>query len=154
MSASNVIATWNFSIITGDWKKFHIYNHRVLVLDKASYYNAQLSPVPVLNSRESSLAEDNVHAGFIPTEYNKWFRARQLRRCKSIAEQSRNILPLTAYHKEMGLSEWLWVTVKNFVARRDLTFKMNRVIIVVGRIFSFIWTRRLWTKISWLLGSV
>jgi hypothetical protein len=57
---------------------------------------------------------------------------------KVLTEQSHNILPLTLYHKEIDLGEWLWETVKNFFAGRNLIFKMNHVIKFVDGIFPFI----------------
>ena len=111
----------------------------VLVLDNASYHNIQLNPAPTSNSLKADmqkwLQDKGIH--FPPyftkpelyelvNNYKPKFITYQID--SILSEHGHSVVRLPPYHPELNAIEGIWALVKNWIASRNVTFKMNDVL--------------------------
>lgn len=110
----------------------------VLVVDNASYHNVKLEKDPNSNTRKSDmvqwLVERNIShdPAITKPELYEIIKAHKTANPKYkldtlLWEKGHNVLRLPPYHPELNPIEKIWATVKNWVAARNVTFKLADV---------------------------
>lgn len=111
----------------------------VLVIDNAPYHNNQLNKPPNSNSTRNTIKTWLLERGIPfhdtmlkPDLYNLVKANKPTHRIYKIdallAEHSHSVLRLPPYHPELNPIELIWATVKNWVAEKNVTFKINDII--------------------------
>ncbi|XP_046684781.1 uncharacterized protein LOC124370533 [Homalodisca vitripennis] len=128
----------------------------VLVIDNASYHNKQLNPAPTSNSKKAEiiqwLVNHNIpfHDKMLKTELyqivklnknpHKMFEIDSI-----LAEHGHSALRLPPYHPDLNPIEMIWSLIKNHVALKNTTFKLNDCIKLVREKVQDI-TKEEWAK--------
>lgn len=117
----------------------------VIVIDNAPYHNTQVNRPPNSNSRRadmiswlqnhlpaetfentdfSSMRNPDIYGMIVPLKPNHLsYKIDGI-----VQEHHHTILRLPPYHPELNPIELIWATVKNWVAEKNVTFKMDDVI--------------------------
>lgn len=115
----------------------------VLVIDNASYHNKQLNPAPTGNSKKADMINWLVthsipfHDTMLKTELYELIKAnknphKMYRIDALLAEYGHSILRLPPYHPDLNPIEMIWALIKNHVALKNTTFKLNDCIGLVN----------------------
>lgn len=110
----------------------------VLVVDNASYHNVRIEKDPTSNTRKNDmikwLVERNIahDSAITKPELYEIIKAHKTAYPKYkldtlLSEKGHSVLRLPPYHPELNPIEKIWATVKNWVAARNVTFKMTDV---------------------------
>lgn len=127
----------------------------VLVLDNASYHNVKVQNDPTSATRKAEMVEwlmtRNIYfeSGLTKPELYEIIKknkteAPQFKLDKLLASGGHSALRLPPYHPEFNPIEKIWAIVKNWVAARNVTFKLNDVEALAREKFSSI-TCEEWT---------
>ena len=116
----------------------HLPPKSVLIIDNAPYHNLQVDKCPTQASRKADiqawLTRQQIPFGatLLKTEL--------LQICKQhkpdpsflldnmLKEYGHDCLRLPAYHADLNSIELIWATMKGYIARRNVTFKMTDVL--------------------------
>jgi len=108
----------------------------VLVVDNAPYHNAQLNPAPTSSSRKSAMIDWLSERGIPfsdrmckPELYSLIkLRKPQFKTFKIdalLAEHGHSVLRLPPYHPDLNPIELIWASVKEYVARKNVSFRLD-----------------------------
>ena len=116
----------------------HLPPKSVLIIDNAPYYNLQVDKCPTQASRKADiqawLTRQQIPFGAT------LLKAELLQICKQhkptpsflldkiLKQYGHDCLRLTAYHAELNSIELIWATMKGYITRRNISFKMTDVI--------------------------
>lgn len=114
----------------------------VLVIDNASYHNKQLNPAPTSSSKKADLMQWLLNHNIpfdekmLKTELYQLVKQNKSPHKKYIidsllAEHGHNALRLPPYHPDLNPIEMIWSLIKNHVALKNTTFKLNDCIALV-----------------------
>lgn len=128
-----------------------------LVIDNASYHNVQINKDPTSTSTKEMMIKWLVERGIPhnprstkPQLYEiikeKKSNFKQYVLDTELAKYGHIVLRLPPYHPELNPIEKVWATVKNYVASRNLTFRLNDAIKLAEEKFSEI-TKNEWENI-------
>ncbi|KAG8227808.1 hypothetical protein J437_LFUL006222 [Ladona fulva] len=109
----------------------------VVVIDNAPYHNVQLNRSPSSNAKKDTMKEwmDSRGQQYYSKEtkielYEKIRRHKEARVFevdRVFAEHGHSVLRLPPYHPELNPIENIWGIMKNWVATRNVTFKLEDV---------------------------
>lgn len=114
----------------------------VLVIDNASYHNKQINPAPTSSTKKcdmiSWLHKNNVPFGdkmLKPELYqliklNK-NRTKMFKIDALLAEHGHSVIRLPPYHPDLNPIELIWASIKEHVAQKNVTFKLDDCIALV-----------------------
>ena len=116
----------------------HLPPKSVLIIDNATYHNLQVDKCPTQASRKADiqawLTRQQIPFGAT------LLKAELLQICKQhkptpsflldniLKEYGHDCLRLHAYHADLNSIELIWATMKGYIARRNVSFKMTDVI--------------------------
>ena len=116
----------------------HLLPKSFLIIDNAPYHNLQVDKCPTQASRMADIHAwlTRQHIPFSTT----LLKAELLQICKqhkptpsflldnTLKEYGHDCLRLPAYHADLNSIELIWATMKGYIARRNVSFKMTDVI--------------------------
>lgn len=117
-------------------------SNSVVVIDNASYHNVQLNRIPNSNSRKADMT-DWLTKNNIPftSDMCKPELYRLIKLSKSrfktfkidsvFAEHGHSVLRLPPYSPELNPIEMIWALIKEYVAKKNVNFKLNDAISLV-----------------------
>jgi transposase len=121
----------------------------VLLVDNAAYHNVQLNPAPTSSSRKSAMIDWLSHRGipFIDRmckpELHSLIKFRKLR-FKTfkidalLAEHGHSTLRLPPYHPDRNPIELIWASIKEYVARKNVSFRLDDAIKLTEENFNIV----------------
>lgn len=115
----------------------------VVVIDNASYHNKQVNPAPTSSTKKADmmswLKERNINFGekmLKPELYNLIKLHKDRNKTYKIdailSEHGHSVLRLPPYHPDLNPIEMMWATIKNYVAKHNVSFKIDDCIQLVN----------------------
>jgi plasmid maintenance system antidote protein VapI len=125
-------------------------------VDNAAYHNAQLNPAPTSSSRKSAMINWLSGSGIPfsdrmckPELYSLIkLRKPRFKTCKIdalLAEHGHSVLRLPPYHPDLNPIELIWVSVKEYVARKNVSFRLDDAMKLAEEKFNII-TKEEWSS--------
>ena len=116
----------------------HLPPKSVLIIDNAPYHNLQVDKCPIQVSREADiqawLTRQQIPFGATLLKADRLQICKQHKPTPSflldsiLKEYGHDCLRLSAYHADLNSIELIWATMKGYIARRNVSFKMTDVI--------------------------
>lgn len=128
----------------------------VVVIDNAPYHSVQIHPAPTSNSRKAEminwLNEKNIvfHPDMLKPQLYEIIKRHkkqyiQYKYDQLLEAHGHSVLRLPPYHPDLNPIELIWATVKNNVAQKNVSFKLEDVKVLAEYEFNQIGTEE-WKK--------